>query len=138
VASPPRGARLRPAGGGLPAPLRSLSRHLGINGRHDIAFSLAGRFAGRPRIALDVASSSERAWPALRSVSLQTPPRIELDREALKVDDQHGFVGTLFSFVPKEVVVGLLETAIDEALSRPDALKVLRWKRKLQPKPATS
>ena len=54
---------------------------------------------------------------ALVESLLSGTPRLELERDALRVDDNHGFVEVLFSFVPKEVLVGLLEQMINDALS---------------------
>lgn len=115
----------RPAGGGLPSFLmRALSRNM--LGRHEISFSLASRLARRSSLALDLVSSKHAPWPVLRHVGVERLPLFELDRDALDVDDDRGFVGVVFSFVPKEVIAGLLENAINDALHRTGAPK-LSW-----------
>ncbi|KAK7242349.1 hypothetical protein SO694_00012165 [Aureococcus anophagefferens] len=112
----------RPAGGGLPPFLRSAAKQLAGRDkkRRDVGFCLKARLAGAPRVGLLFASSRTSPWPRTTRVELERPPKIELDRDALSIvddaaDSEHSlrFLKLLYGFVPKEVLVGMLERKRD-------------------------
>ncbi|KAH8083376.1 hypothetical protein JL720_8258 [Aureococcus anophagefferens] len=123
----------RPAGGGLPPFLRSAAKQLAGRDkkRRDVGFCLKARLAGAPRVGLLFASSRTSPWPRTTRVELERPPKIELDRDALSIvddaaDSEHSlrFLKLLYGFVPKEVLVGMLERKRDpSALASPSAAK---------------
>jgi len=110
---------LRPKGGGLPAVLRAVVPRNLLFKSHAISFSLASRLDGSAALAFDLVSSRHAPWPKLRRVAIDKLPRAGLDNDALDVDDDRGLLGVLFSIVPREVIVGLLENAINDAVHRP-------------------
>jgi hypothetical protein len=120
----------RPAGGGLPPFLRAAARHLaGVDQRRAIGFALNARLSGEPRVGFVFAGSRTQPFPALRRVDMEAPPAVRLDRDALTIDDgdDASFLKILYDFVPKEVLVGMLEQNINDALARPAALKACAW-----------
>ena len=110
---------VRPKGGGLPPVVRSFVPRNLLFKTHAISFSLASRLDGAAALALDLVSSRRAPWPKLRRVSIDRLPRVGLDDDALDVDDDRGVLGVVFSLVPREVIVGLLENAINDAVHRP-------------------
>ena len=102
--------------------------------RRDVGFVLKARLAGAPRVGLLFASSRTSPWPRTTRIELERPPKIELDRDALSIvddaaDSEHSlrFLKLLYGFVPKEVLVGMLESNINDAVSRPSAIRACAW-----------
>mmetsp|Transcript_20199 Transcript_20199/g.30780 ORF Transcript_20199/g.30780 Transcript_20199/m.30780 type:complete len:703 (+) Transcript_20199:25-2133(+) len=112
---------IRPKGGGLPPLLRAVIPKNLLSGRHKISFSLASRLEGSSGLALDLVSSQDAPWPKLRRVTVAKLPRLHLEL----VEDDRGLLGFVFSFMPKEVIVSLLENAVNDAITKPG--RKLAW-----------
>ena len=108
---------VRPTGGGLGV-LRGLMRAMAGSEEYTLAFSLGGHLDGPIHLALDLCTSPLRPWPRLRHVSLVRAPPLVLEREILDVEDEIGFVSALLAVLPKEVLIGHVESTINEQLHR--------------------
>ena len=112
----------RPAGGGLPSFLKTAAHLLkGIDKSvtHPLSFDLRSTLSGRPRCELLLKSSSTAPFPRLSRVELIRLPRLILEKDAIRVDKDadQSLLKTVYGIVPKEVLVGMLERHLNDALA---------------------
>ena len=122
----------RPAGGGLPSFLKTAAHLLkGIDKTvtHPLSFDLRSTLSGRPRCELLLKSSTTAPFPRLSRVELIRLPRLILEKDAIRVDKDadQSLLKTVYGIVPKEVLVGMLERHLNDALASPKTLKLCQW-----------
>jgi len=122
----------RPAGGGLPSFLKTAAHLLkGIDKSvtHPLSFDLRSTLSGRPRCELLLKSSSTAPFPRLSRVELIRLPRLILAKDAISVDTNadQSLLKTVYGIVPKEVLVGMLERHLNDALASPKTLSLCQW-----------
>jgi len=122
----------RPAGGGLPSFLKTAAHLLkGIDKSvtHPLSFDLRSTLSGRPRCELLLKSSSTAPFPRLSRVELIRLPRLILAKDAITVDTNadQSLLKTVYGIVPKEVLVGMLERHLNDALASPKTLSLCKW-----------
>jgi len=122
----------RPAGGGLPSFLKTAAHLLkGIDKSvtHPLSFDLRSTLSGRPRCELLLKSSTTAPFPRLSRVELIRLPRLILEKDAIRVDKDadQSLLKTVYGIVPKEVLVGMLERHLNDALASPKTLALCQW-----------
>ena len=122
----------RPAGGGLPSFLKTAAHLLkGIDKSvtHPLSFDLRSTLSGRPRCELLLKSSTTAPFPRLSRVELIRLPRLILEKDAIRVDKDadQSLLKTVYGIVPKEVLVGMLERHLNDALASPKTLALCKW-----------
>ena len=96
---------------------------------HPLSFDLRSTLSGRPRCELLLKSSTTAPFPRLSRVELIRLPRLILEKDAIRVDKDadQSLLKTVYGIVPKEVLVGMLERHLNDALASPKTLALCQW-----------
>jgi len=102
-----------------------------------LGFTIGGHFEGTIALELDMIPTDQVSYPLIRRVAFHHLPRLVLERDSTRVQDELGMIKTLVSLIPQNVLVRHLENAINSNLHR-FILQSSGFHIRMLPRPKTS